>query len=127
MAKRTATLPLALPPRDPATPAYRWLCTALRAEILAGRLRPGARLPATRDLAGQHGLARGTVVSAFEQLKAEGYLSGSVGSGTYVHETLPDELLAVARPAGARRPAPGPPRRRLAGFGRRVELLPEYQ
>src|SRR5689334_12158237 len=120
MAKRTATLPLALPPRDPAMPAHRWLCTALRAEILAGRLRPGARLPATRDLAGQYGLARGTIVSAFEQLAAEGYLAGSVGSGTYVNETLPDELLEAGRPAGSGRPAPGPPRRRrrLAGFGR---------
>jgi len=126
MAKRTATLPLALPPRDQAMPAYRWLSTALRAEILAGRLRPGARLPATRDLAGQYGLARGTIVNAFEQLKSEGYLSGSVGSGTYVNETLPDELLQVGRPAGARRPAGGPPRRRLSGFGRRVAPLPEY-
>ena len=125
MAKRTATLPLALPPRDPATPAYRWLCAALRAEILAGRLRPGARLPATRDLAGQYGLARGTIVAAYEQLKSEGYLAGSVGSGTYVNETLPDELLQVRRPAGARRPAAGPPRR-LAAFARRVEPLPEY-
>jgi DNA-binding transcriptional MocR family regulator len=42
----------------------RWLCWALRAEILEGRLRPGARLPATRDLARQYGLARGTIVNA---------------------------------------------------------------
>src|SRR6478609_7190348 len=104
MAKRTATLALTLPPRDPAAPAYRWLCTALRAEILEGRLRPGARLPATRDLAGQYGLSRGTIVGAFEQLKAEGYLEGTVGSGTYVNAVLPDELLQVTLKAGAARP-----------------------
>ena len=78
-------------------PAGRWLRSAIRTEILEGRLRPGARLPATRDLAAQYGLSRGTVVSAFEQLKSEGYLEGSVGSGTYVNEVLPDDLLQVGR------------------------------
>jgi GntR family transcriptional regulator/MocR family aminotransferase len=139
MAKRTTTFPLMLPPRDAATPAYRWLCTALRAEILEGRLRPGARLPATRDLAGQAGLSRGTIVSAFEQLKAEGYLEGSVGSGTYVNKVLPDELLHVRRKAGAppsldagvmgaggAGPLPPKRQRRVSGFGRRVTALPAY-
>lgn len=126
MPKRTTSLPLALPPRDPAMPAYLWLCAALRAEILEGRLRPGSRLPATRDLAASCGLARGTIVSAFEELKSEGYLRGTVGSGTFVSEILPDDLLAVARRAS--RPATAPPpertdRRRLSAFGRRVEHL----
>jgi DNA-binding transcriptional MocR family regulator len=75
MPKRTTTFELMLPPRDPGAPAYRWLYAALRAEILAGRLRPGARLPGTRDLARQYGLSRGTIVNAFEQLRSEGYLS----------------------------------------------------
>lgn len=75
--------------------------TALRAEVLEGRLRPGARLPGTRDLAEQYGLSRGTVVSAFDQLKSEGYVDGSVGSGTYVSRILPDELLHVTREPGA--------------------------
>src|SRR2546422_3926527 len=39
------------PPREPGTPATRWLYGALRTVILEGRLAPGARLPATRDLA----------------------------------------------------------------------------
>ena len=56
---------------------------------------PERRLPATRDLARQYGLARGTIVNAFEQLKSEGYVEGSVGSGTYVNKILPDELLQV--------------------------------
>ncbi|HYW40543.1 MAG TPA: winged helix-turn-helix domain-containing protein, partial [Terriglobales bacterium] len=67
MAKLTTEFELALPPRNPNTPTYRWLYGSLRAEILSGRLRPGARLPSTRDLASQYGLARGTIVNAFEQ------------------------------------------------------------
>jgi GntR family transcriptional regulator / MocR family aminotransferase len=81
MPKQTTQLALMLPPREPGTSAAHWLCAALRAGILDGRLRAGARLPATRDLAGQYGLSRGTIVGAFEQLKAEGYLEASVGSG----------------------------------------------
>jgi len=51
MAKRTSGFDLALAPRDAKTPAYLWLYDTLRIEILEGRLRPGTRLPATRDLA----------------------------------------------------------------------------
>ena len=51
MSKRTTTLDLALPPRTDDGPAYRWLCTALRTQILEGRLRPGARLPALSAVA----------------------------------------------------------------------------
>lgn len=97
MARQTTTFELMLPPRDARSPAYRWLYDALRAEILEGRLRPGARLPGTRDLAMQYGLSRGTIVSAFEQLKSEGYVDGSVGSGTYVSTVLPDDFLRVVR------------------------------
>src|SRR5499433_4017023 len=112
MAKRPSTFELMLPVREPGTPAYRWLCTALRAEILEGRLRPGARLPGTRDLGDQYGLSRGTIVNAFEQLKSEGYVEGSVGSGTYVSRVLPDELLSVRPEAGAQPPTPREQQRR---------------
>jgi GntR family transcriptional regulator/MocR family aminotransferase len=124
MGKRTTTYTLTLPPRDPGTGAARWLCSALRGEILEGRLGPGARLPATRDLAGQYRLARGTIVSAFEQLKAEGYVEGSVGSGTYVSRILPDDLLQVTRKAGAQAPVRRHPQRRVSDFGRRVNPFP---
>src|SRR5260370_34104997 len=100
MPRRATSFSLTLPARDAGIPAYRWLYAALRTNILEGRLRPGARLPATRDLAGQYGLARGTIVSAFDQLRSEGYLQGSVGSGTYVSEVLPDSLLRAV-PAAA--------------------------
>jgi len=101
MAKKSSTLPLNLRAPKPRMPLYRWLYEELRSEILAGRLRPGARLPATRDLATQYGISRPTIVTAFEQLRSEGYVEGKVGSGTYVSETLPDELLQ-AQPAKIR-------------------------
>ena len=53
-----------------------------------GRLDLGARLPTTRELAREYELSRGTVVTAFENLKAEGYVHATVGSGTsYVLKT----------------------------------------
>jgi GntR family transcriptional regulator/MocR family aminotransferase len=57
---------------------------ALREAIRDGRLAPGTRLPSTRDLAAQLELSRGTVTQAYEQLAAEGWLTGRSGSGTRV-------------------------------------------
>ena len=86
----------------------------------SGRLRPGSRLPATRDLAAQYGLSRGTVVSAFEELKSEGYLHGSRGSGTYVSSVLPEHLLQVA-PEPAELSRGSSRRTRLSDYGARVQ------
>jgi GntR family transcriptional regulator / MocR family aminotransferase len=127
MAKRATVFELMLPPRDPGMPAYRALYTALRAEILEGRLRPGARLPATRDLARQYGLSRGTIVNAFDQLKSEGYVEGSVGSGTYVSKILPDELLQVTRRDGLKPPGHRTQPRSISEYGRRVNLFPGFE
>ena len=123
MPKLATALTLALPPRAAGAAAARWLCGALRTEILEGRLRPGARLPATRDLATEHELSRGTVVSAFEQLKSEGYLVGIVGSGTYVNQVLPEALLQVSRQSSALAAAAPSRPRRLSQFGRQVRLF----
>ncbi len=126
MPRQTDTFELMLPPRDPATPARQWLYSSLRAEILEGRLRPGARLPGTRDLAGQYGLSRGTIVSAFEQLQSEGYVDGSVGSGTYVSKILPDELLKAPRPIVAHATSnvrsKVRSKRSLSGYAKRLSL-----
>ncbi len=127
MPKQPSSLALALPPRDVDTPPARWLCAALRDEILDGRLRPGSRLPSSRDLARQQGLSRGTVVSAFDQLRSEGYVQGSTGSGTYVSQVLPDDLLQVRRRRRVERePAILPPRRRLSGFATGATLFPGF-
>jgi GntR family transcriptional regulator / MocR family aminotransferase len=57
---------------------------ALRDGIRSGRLAPEAKLPSTRSLAEELGLARGTVNAAYDQLIAEGYLQARMGSGTRV-------------------------------------------
>jgi len=127
MPKKATSFELMLPLRDSKTPAYRWLYAAVRGEILEGRLRPGTRLPATRDLAERYGLSRGTIVSAFEQLRSEGYVEGSVGSGTYVTKVLPDELLQVPRKAGEQATPQRKQRRKISDYGKRVELFPSYE
>jgi GntR family transcriptional regulator/MocR family aminotransferase len=121
---RSAPYNLTLPSREEKTPAFRWLYGALRADILSGRLRPGSRLPATRDLAGQYGLSRGTVVSAFEELKSEGYLHGSRGSGTYVSSVLPEHLLQVAPERKQKLPTSKQRPRQLSAYGARVQAFP---
>lgn len=84
MTKTAATFALALGERPERVTLTRWLLDELRRAIADGRIKPGMRLPATRDLARQYGIARGTVVTAFEQLESEGYLSGRAGGGTWV-------------------------------------------
>src|SRR5438105_6741048 len=124
MTKKATALDLALPSRDAKTPAYVWLYQSLRSEILDGRLRPGARLAATRDLAEQYGLSRGTIVNAFEQLKSEGYVEGSVGSGTFVTKVLPEDLLKFRKAAVASEPEKTKPvRRRWSQYAQREEKL----
>jgi GntR family transcriptional regulator / MocR family aminotransferase len=104
-----ALVALGVDPDSP-VPRYRQLYDALRQAILGGRLRPGARLPSTRALATQVGSSRNTVLAAFEQLAAEGYVEGKVGAGTVVAHTLPDTLLhARGEAAGAARTARAAP------------------
>src|SRR5262249_34110042 len=123
MALRGDRVALTLAPRPPGALAYRWLCAALREAILDGRLRPGARLPTTRDLAHRYRLSRGTIVTAFDQTKAEGSLPARTGPGTYVSAVLPDALLAVSAAPRAAGPARPPPRR-LSAIASRVRPFP---
>ncbi len=97
------------PDETATTPLYRQIYDALRQAILSGQLAAGTRLPATRTLAEELHVARNTVLIAFAQLFAEGYVEGKVGSGTYVARTLPDDLLlARRRPAKTTAPSPVP-------------------
>ena len=77
-------------------PLHRQVYLAIKNAILHGRLRPGARLPSTRIMAGDLGLSRTTVLNAFDQLYAEGYLEGKVGSGTRVASCIPGDLQELA-------------------------------
>ena len=58
--------------------------SALRDAIRAGRLRPGTRLPSSRALAADLGVARNTVAEVYSQLVAEGWLTAQTGAGTSV-------------------------------------------
>ena len=76
-------------------PLYDQLYRGLRQAILSSQLLPGMRLPSTRALAGELGVSRNTVLEAYDQLGAEGYLKSHVGSGTYVAQELPEALRSV--------------------------------
>ena len=78
--------------RESDTPLFRQLYLQLRAAILSRRLRPGTKLPSTRELAAQLGVSRSAAVAAYEQLLAEGYTSGRHGSGTYISPDLPEPI-----------------------------------
>ncbi|GAB5467767.1 MAG: PLP-dependent aminotransferase family protein [Rhodospirillales bacterium] len=73
-------------------------------------MTPGSRLPPSRSLAVELGLSRSTVVTAYEQLAAEGYVEGRRGSGSYVIPLGNVELTAPAPAAVAPPPAPPPMR-----------------
>ncbi|WP_027480886.1 GntR family transcriptional regulator [Deinococcus pimensis] len=64
----------------------RQLARQLREAIQSGRLAPGTALPSSRALAATLGVTRGTIVEAYAQLDAEGYVRARHGSGTRVRE-----------------------------------------
>ncbi len=74
--------------RSSAIPLHRQLETALRNSILAGDLKPGDKILASRELQTHLGLSRNTIVTALSQLQSEGYLLTVRGSGTYVADLL---------------------------------------
>lgn len=87
--QREVTLPLHLDASSGA-PLVAQLVDAFRRLLADGALRPGDALPSTRALAAHLGLARGTVVAAFEQLAAEGWFEGQPGRATLVNPRLDD-------------------------------------
>src|ERR1700719_2594911 len=70
-------------------PVYRQVYQRIRSEILSGRLAAGARLPSSRTLASELGIARGTGVTAFQMLAGEGYTVSAGARGTVVNVALP--------------------------------------
>lgn len=117
MSKSTTSFELAIGERPVDRTLTRWLREQLRHAILDGRLRPGVRLPATRDFARQYGVSRGTAVTVFEELVADGYLRCQTGSGTWVNELLPAHPPDGSK-ARLNRPSPPAP---LAGL-----VFPEH-
>jgi GntR family transcriptional regulator/MocR family aminotransferase len=102
---------------DHSRPIYRQIYERLREGIMSGEFPPGTRLPSTRALATELGVSRRTALVSYEQLLAEGYVVGRVGSGTAVAPGL-----TASRGLPSRRATDGRARRplRLASFGRRL-------
>ncbi|MER6994521.1 PLP-dependent aminotransferase family protein [Streptomyces sp. NPDC000410] len=88
------------------------LMDALRDAVRTGRLAPGTRLPSSRSLAADLGIARNTVADAYAELVAEGWLTARQGSGT-----------RVARRATPRKQAPTPPRTSPVRLGPTYNLM----
>lgn len=80
-------------------PAYLRLYNLICRAILEGHLSAGARLPSSRDLAAELGIARNTVLQVYEQLAEEGYVHAGVGRGTYV-EDISQDLVQPVDPQG---------------------------
>lgn len=78
----------------------RQLYDALRQRVLDGRLVGGTRLPASRDLAAALAISRNSVVRAYDQLYAEGFIEGRVGDGTYVAQLPTAEKLSTKLSTG---------------------------
>ncbi|EKK7714230.1 PLP-dependent aminotransferase family protein [Cronobacter dublinensis] len=97
---------------------HKRLYNALRLSILDGSLPAQSRLPASRDLAQQLGLSRNTVLTVYEQLLAEGYVTSRAGSGTFVAGMLPDSLLSAPLVAQGEHDRVSP-----AGFSSRGKTL----
>ena len=103
-------------------PLYRQLYDGLREAILEGRLKPDARLPSSRGLATDLGIGRNTVVAAYEQLMAEGYLDSHIGAGTRVAKLLPDRLTGPGEmPARKNRHSTAAPKRLLSSRGEAMQ------
>ena len=118
------------------TPRGQWsttLADQLREAIRGGALASGVRLPSSRALAHDLGVSRGTVVSVYEQLSAEGYLESRRGSGTVVAAIAKTSSRADSRA----RPSPVhhnpglpdtalfPRREWLRAYRRALETLPD--
>lgn len=103
-------------PLDGKGPLYAQLTRALKDALSSGRL--AGRLPATRTLAREMGLSRNTVLAAYEQLQAEGYLDGRVGAGSFSAPGLPGTQQA---PKSMERRLPPP-----SAFARRARVFHDH-
>jgi DNA-binding transcriptional MocR family regulator len=81
---------------------YRVVADTLAADIEAGRLRPGDRLPPQRGFARQRGIANSTAARVYGELVRRGLAVGEVGRGTFVRAAKPPPEPALAEPGDAR-------------------------
>ncbi len=94
-------IPLQLQPGSH-VPLYIQLRDQIRALVHGGDLRPGERIPASRELATQLGVHRTTVANAYAELESEGLISGHVGRGTFIRgEAAVRKISEVPHPTSA--------------------------
>src|SRR5579864_2187830 len=108
--------------RRAAKPLHRQIYDAYRTTIAGRNLRPGEKVPSSRDLALQLGISRLPVLSAYGQLLAEGYLESRSGSGTFVSNSMVDQLTACASNGTQAKLRSGP-----RPVSRRSALLPRFK
>src|SRR5881227_3360250 len=85
-------------------PIFIRLARAISDDVRRGRLKPGDALPGSRSLARDLGVHRNTVLAAYAELTAEGWVTTAAAAGTFVSPALPD--LERRRAAAAARPEP---------------------
>src|SRR5262245_20065878 len=104
---------------DDEQPIFLRLARAISDEVRRGRLRAGDALPGSRTLARSLGVHRNTVLAAYAELAAEGWITGEQAAGTFVSPALPEV---------APRPSAGAPARTVMpariGFDLRIALPP---
>lgn len=88
MPRTGSAYPFAIAKAGSEEPKWRVLYNSIKHAVLDGRLAAGTRVPATRELARDFGVARGTVAQAYELLLAEGFLRGEIGRGTFIAKDI---------------------------------------
>jgi len=88
----TAIVPILSVDRGDSKPLHRQIYEAYRSAIVGHQLRAGQRVPSTRTLAGELQISRVPVLNAYGQLLAEGYLESTLGTGTFVSRSLPEQM-----------------------------------
>jgi GntR family transcriptional regulator/MocR family aminotransferase len=123
MKKQTSSFPfVSLSDRSVShVPMHRQIYEKIRQAILNGEIPAKSRVPSSRALSRQLGISRMTVVNAYDQLFAEGYLEGKIGAGTFVASALPEDLLQAAGKKQQEAARTGKDENRIA-FSRRLNL-----
>ena len=104
--------------RTPQAPLHRQIYEALKAGIRNGQFGPGTRLPSTRALCADLKVSRNTVLSAYEQLLAEGYAVSRERATTVVADAVPPRAQRLAAPAETVTPP------RLSAYAQRLTREP---
>jgi GntR family transcriptional regulator/MocR family aminotransferase len=105
--------------KNDSLPLYRQIYEAIQKGILSGKFVAKMQLPSTRFLAQNLGVSRITIVNAYEQLFAEGYLEGKTGAGTFVASELPENLLQIKAVKENSKKSPELPLR-LSDYGEKI-------